>query len=140
MRTMVKLSASVMALAAYSALSAAPAQAAECLLDTNNNGVADAGDTDGGAISSNDSQLACGPNARVSGAGSTAVGSNASATNTGSTAVGQNATADNRSIAVGRSSTATGGNSMALGNSSTASNTHSVAVGESAAAASRRGP
>ena len=93
MRTMIKLSASVMALAAYSAFSAAPAQAAECILDTNNNGVADAGDTDGGAVSSNGTQLACGPNALVQGNNSTAVGANAQSNASGSTAVGSTATA-----------------------------------------------
>ena len=38
-----------------------PVQAAECLLDTNNDGVADAADTDGGAESDGTpSTLACG--------------------------------------------------------------------------------
>ena len=42
------------------ALTATPVAAAECLLDTKNDGVADALDTDGGAASSDPTALACG--------------------------------------------------------------------------------
>ena len=52
---------------------ASQARADDCLLDTNNDGVADAGDTDGGAISVGTDTLACGVAAVAGAAGSTAI-------------------------------------------------------------------
>src|SRR6185369_14758441 len=67
-----------------------PAHADDCLLDTNNDGDADATiDTDGGADSAGvDARLACGVNATASGAGSAAIGGGATASGTSATAVG----------------------------------------------------
>src|SRR6185436_20935962 len=63
-------------------IAAQPAQADDCLLDTNDNGTATATtDTDGGAASSGiDTRLACGVGATASGSSSTAVGGSALAT------------------------------------------------------------
>src|SRR5262245_56090756 len=72
-----------------------PAQAEDCLLDTNDNGTATATtDTDGGAesgVSPTPERLACGPGATATGSFSTAVGADTVATATDSTAVGNGA-------------------------------------------------
>src|SRR4051812_40119726 len=74
------------------ALTSTPAPAGnEGLLDTNNNGVADAADGDGGAAATTATSLAGGPTATAAGGGTTAVGSTATAFGTGSTAVGNRA-------------------------------------------------
>src|SRR3954469_4848646 len=73
-------------------LTLTPARAGnECLLDSNNNGVADPADADGGAAATTATSLACGPTATAAGGGTTAVGSTATAFGTGSTAVGNRA-------------------------------------------------
>jgi hypothetical protein len=94
----------------------APTQvaAAECLLDTDGDGTASAGDTDGGAVSDGTADtLACGTAATATGANSTAVGSQASATGEASTAIGSNYVdpdpANNLAAA-----TASGGGSIAV--------------------------
>ena len=80
--------------AAYMAF-AAPASATECLLDSDGNGTASAGDTDGGATSDGTTTtLACGTAAAAGATNATAVGTNANAPSTGSTAVGFNATVE----------------------------------------------
>ena len=73
-------SAAALALA-VAMLAAAPAQAEDCLLDTNNDGVATAGtDTDGGADSqAADTRLACGIGATATGINGTALGTSSSA-------------------------------------------------------------
>ena len=57
------LRASVGAMALIMAINAAPSAAQECLLDTNDDGVVGAGDTDGGATADPNDALACGEKA-----------------------------------------------------------------------------
>src|SRR5215207_9323148 len=93
------------------------ARADDCLLDSNNDGVATATtDTDGGANSSgNDTRLACGIGAVASGTDAMAIGWTANASGTFATAIGWAATSS-------------GSNAVALGDSATASGTSSLAV------------
>ncbi len=102
----------------------------ECLLDTNNNGVADAADTDGGANSGADPRaLACGTNAVAVGP-SVAVGGNANAAGNQSVSVGVNSDAlGASSTAVGSDAQAAGANSSAFGESSNASGVNSTSIG-----------
>ena len=85
MRLSLTVSGAALAVGALSTLGAAPAAAEECLLDTNNNGVSDAGDTDGGATSVA-SSIACGAGANAGASFDTAFGRAASATGGNSTA------------------------------------------------------
>ena len=82
------------------ALTAAPASAAECLLDTNDDGTASAADTDGGAVSSGNNTLACGVNARATGLLSVAIGFDAEASRFGAVAIGAESRADG-GVAIG---------------------------------------
>ena len=108
------------------------ARADDCLLDTNNDGDADATtDTDGGANSSGeDSRLACGVSATASGQYGTAIGNYATASATDSTALGwaSQATGIN-STALGELANASGPHSTAVGAESIASNTGATAFG-----------
>ncbi|GAA5047468.1 hypothetical protein GCM10023208_03870 [Erythrobacter westpacificensis] len=67
--TTMALGASGLALATIAMVGASPenASAAECLLDTNDNGVADPADTDNGATSTSEDALACGENSEATG-------------------------------------------------------------------------
>ena len=76
--------ASMMAFAAL----AGTARADECLLDTNDNGVADGADTDGGADGSGTDSLACGENAEATVDFALAVGIDSQAGGEFSTVVG----------------------------------------------------
>ena len=81
----------VVGLLGAACLSVAPAAAAECLLDTNDDGIVSsppAGDTDGGATSAGTGTLACGTSANATGAGSVAVGTSATATGVDAVAIG----------------------------------------------------
>jgi len=104
------------ALALASTLGSQPARADECLLDTNNNGVADPADSDGGAQSAgDDARLACGFGASA-GTNGTAVGPSAHATGTNSTALGSTSTASGfDSTALGRFAGATGAGATSVG-------------------------
>src|SRR5690349_12566792 len=74
------------------------AHADECILDSNNNGVADAADTDGGASSAGvDDRLACGVGATASTTGATAVGHNSTAGGTDAISIGNESDASNTS-------------------------------------------
>ncbi len=120
-------SAAIMALAM-----AAPAAASECLLDSNGDGVAGPGDTDGGAVSDgNPTSLACGDLA-VAGPTATAIGAGATATGTGSTATG------NGAVATGALATATGIGVSATGDGAVANGALSSASGVQAGAPTRR--
>lgn len=103
-------------------LSAPFAHAEDCLLDSNDNGVADIGDTDGGAVSGgDDTRLACGVGASVSlsGAGGTALGGQAAAAGIGATALGfQTRTDGDGAVAVGRFARVTQLNGTAVGSQS----------------------
>lgn len=113
-------SAGALAIAMAAGLAAPSASATECLLDTNNNGVADAADTDGGATSDGTpGSLACGTSAAAISPLSVAVGS---------TSIASGAQA----IAVGTSSLASGGNSAAVGSFSGASGISASAFGTTA--------
>jgi len=118
-QTTTKLIASAGALAIIAGLSlSAPAYADDCLLDTNDNGVADATtDTDGSADSGGDDlRLACGVGASATGTGSTALGNIASATGSNTTALGRSASAaGSRSTALGYDASATGAFSTSVG-------------------------
>ena len=86
------------------AMNAAPALARDCLLDTNNDGVATAStDTDGGAESANQpDRLACGPYANAAASGAVSVGVSSSASGAYSMAAGYLAAAYQRdAIALG---------------------------------------
>lgn len=145
------------------------AHAEECLLDTDHDGKASAGDTDGGATSSDEkSSLACGENAKASSlrtvaigqnseaayGDSTAVGWSAQATFAGSTALGSEAFAlADFATAIGRSSSVIGilgtavgfeayagdGNASAFGAGSAALGPSSLAVGAEAEAGDEYG-
>ena len=99
---------------AFCILPATPVKADECLLDINENGVADEADTTGGADSEGvDERLACGVGANAVGPGSTAIGfeANASGANGGNVALGNRADASGTSglnTALGTSSQVTG--------------------------------
>lgn len=121
---------------AFVALTATPVAAAECLLDTKNDGVAVALDTDGGAASSDPTALACGFAANANWAQTTAVGTDSLAVNAGASSVGANAQAlQTDDIAIGRYSVASGGVSIAIGSSSnsliaaTATGNTAIAIG-----------
>ena len=121
-------SAGALAIAMTMGLST-PAEAASCLLDTNNNGVADAGDTTGGSSTSGAADsLACGVGAQAT-INSTAVGGGAVANTVSSTAIG------NAAATVGNSATTVGASSMAgttgtaLGMSANAILGNDVAIG-----------
>ena len=128
----------MLALMAGASLALSPqAFAEDCLLDSDDSGDANAGDTDGGADSSGDNlRLACGVGASAAGINSTALGNGASAAGPDSTAMGREASAaGTRSIALGRNAVATETDSIALGNSANAGGTRSTALGRSADAA-----
>ena len=127
------------------ALPTGGALAESCLLDTNNNGVADATvDTDGGAEGGTiDTRLACGVGATSGGAGtsiggsssaggdySTAVGYFARANGTYATAIGSSANASNvDAIAIGTEAQASGEGATSLGSGSQATGVFSLALG-----------
>src|SRR5688572_17440674 len=92
-RLSLSVSVAAMAMGLVPTFGAAPARAAECLLDTNNNGTADPADTDQGASAADPESLACGSAASAPGARSTAIGANSSAPSDNATAVGGSATA-----------------------------------------------
>jgi len=86
------------------------AHATECLLDTNDNGIADGADTDGGATGTGADSLACGVNTDASAEGSVAVGGDPDNNGVGTTASGTSATAlGGDALASGFGSTAVGG-------------------------------
>jgi hypothetical protein len=100
---------------------AGPAAADECLLDTNNNGVADAADTDGGAYSDRsgtDEAVACGKRANAGAPRAVAIGSGTRAMREGAVAIGSNSNSDALSgVAIGDGSNASGySGSVAVGN------------------------
>ena len=111
------------------------ARADDCLLDSNNDGVATATtDTDGGANSAGDDQrLACGVGASATGTYSMAIGQFATASAGDSTAIGwgTDATGTN-AVALGDLAQATAGAATALGGDSSASATGATAVGDHA--------
>ena len=74
-RLSLSVSAAALGIGAASTFGIAPARAAECLLDTNNNGTADPADTDQGATSVVSTSVACGSGAVATGP-ATAVGVN----------------------------------------------------------------
>ncbi|MFW6027617.1 MAG: hypothetical protein ACOC91_02295 [bacterium] len=104
------------------------ARAVECLLDTENDGVASPPDTDGGAAGTGADSLACGPDTEASGDGSVAVGSDFDGDGAGATASGE------LSTAVGADAVATGGLSTAIGAASAATSPNSTALGAGAVA------
>jgi hypothetical protein len=109
------------------------ARADDCLLDSNDNGVADSGtDTDGGATSGgDDTRLACGAFTIATGIGATAVGGSASVSNAYGTAVGYGASASGGGTATGQAAQAIGGYATANGAGSYA-NYYAAAFGASA--------
>ena len=109
-----------------------PVFADDCLLDSNNNGVADASvDTDQGANSNGiDNNLACGKNSQATGVLSTAVGPTAISTAAGTTAVGASANAGgDYATALGFQANATELGSTSLGSFSTSQSTKSLVAG-----------
>ena len=100
------------------AMNAAPALARDCLLDTNNDGVATAStDTDGGAESANQpDRLACGPYTNAAASGAVSVGVSSSASGAYSMAAGYLAAAYQR-------------DAIALGNQAEGSSQQAVAIG-----------
>ena len=119
-------------LAGSTLVSPTPAHADDCLLDTNNDGDADATtDTDGGANSGGiDGQLACGVNAFATGIGSTAIGNTATASAFNSTAVGQGSDATSSdTTALGVDANATSASAIAIGSHSNATNVGAIAIG-----------
>jgi trimeric autotransporter adhesin len=134
------------------ALMVGSASAEECLLDTNNNGVPDALDTDGGATSTGANTLACGENATAAEPRSTAIGADAIADPAidgdplvvgaplqRATAVGSQAEATNhRATATGAQATASGIRATATGSQADASGDLSTATGTRAIASGGR--
>ena len=109
--TTMALGASGLALATVAMVGASPEQAdaAECLLDTNDDGVADPADTDNGATSTSEDALACGENTEATGFESIAIGSDPNDDGTGASATGAQA------IAIGGDAQASGPGSIAIG-------------------------
>ena len=104
----------------------------DCLLDSNNNGVADAGiDTDQSANSNDlDDNFACGKNSQATGARSTAVGSTSISIAAGTTAVGASANASGiYATAFGFQATATKPGATSLGGFSSVTSNHGLAAG-----------
>ena len=117
---------------AMGAFTATPVAAEECLLDSDQDGVPSAGDSDGGAFSNPVfvNSLACGTGASASSPNATAVGGGAQASGANSTAVGRNALSSNaNTVAVGTNSIASGSASTALGYLALASASGATAVG-----------
>jgi trimeric autotransporter adhesin len=122
-------------IAASAALMPDRVAAAECLLDTNDNGVPDGGDTDGGALSSGAGSLACGEGAQAENTGAVAIGTDAQATGTQSSALGQGAEASGgQSTAIGLLAKATGASATAVGVSAEATGVQSTGLGSLAQA------
>lgn len=99
------------------------AMAETCLLDRNNNGIADASaDNDGGAFDDggDDRSLSCGVQAATSGSENIAIGWRAVA--------GNEALPSDQATAIGFTATADGTQSLAVGHSATAFGTASVAL------------
>jgi autotransporter adhesin len=108
------------------------ARADDCLLDTNNDGNADADvDTDLGADSAGvDTRLACGFQASATGPSSIALGTGANAAGSGSIALGSAASASaNNTTAIGTGASAIAPNSVALGTGAFANAPSTVSVG-----------
>lgn len=115
--------------AAFTLYAPQDARAEECLLDTNDNDIANGGDTDGGALSNgNPDSLACGVDAVATGDLSTAIGAAASATGDAATATGVVA------AATGDFSTANGASAVAIGDFSTAVGAFATATAEGSTA------
>jgi len=141
-RLAVSLSASALALGAALVLAgtADPALATECLLDTNNDGVADAADTDGGATGTGTDSLACGPAANAAGTSSVASGDSANAGSDYSVAIGGDyngtgtgANASNEgAIAIGADANTPGYYGVAVGSLADATNIYASAFGTDA--------
>ena len=93
------------------------AKADDCLLDANNNGVADLFDDDRAADSAgDDGRLACGTFATAVGEGSTAVGYDSTSLGRNATALGFQASANQAgSTAIGANAASTAENQVALG-------------------------
>ena len=134
---------------------ATPAQADDCLLDTNDDGDADTDvDTDGGAESDDETNLACGTDATATGSDAIAIGNQATADGGDAIAIGGNrdftdannngipdvnedadpANDVNNTMAIGPSTTAVGGQAVAMGPGATAFGWRSVADAERATA------
>ncbi|MXO89398.1 YadA-like family protein [Pontixanthobacter aquaemixtae] len=110
-----------------------PAAATECILDTNDNGVADPLDTDGLATSDNPTALACGVVAEANGIDALAVGTDSSANGNSTTAVGGESVATGPgATAIGWRAMATAERAQAFGHLATAQGIRSLAVGENA--------
>lgn len=110
------------------------AGAAECLLDTNDDGMVDAADTDGGATSDGTGDtLACGAGAEAVGDYSTAIGANSSAAGSYGVTVGNSARSGGPgSIAVGAFAESGNSQAIAVGSSALASGNSTIAIGAQA--------
>lgn len=141
MNLKILLAASAAMAAALSVATPASAQD-RCLLDTNANGVADAGDTTDGATATGAGSLACGQGATAGATQATVVGTQAAALATGGIAIGGNLdggsfgalATDRAGVAVGGDSEARGVGAIAIGGDGDADGDGAVANGVDAIA------
>lgn len=117
-------------------MQSATAFADDCLLDSNNNGVADGLDDDRAADSGgSDFRLACGAQAIASGAFSSSLGASSAATNDEASAIGYLSLASGQyATAIGAKSAATQVGASAIGELAVANSQYATAVGNLALA------